>query len=171
MTRFLRTILAAIGGVALLAASTGGGLAQPAPLDQQLAGSWRLTQDGAKDDGLEANAVGVLIFSSGTFALQIVNADMAPFASSEKRKATPAENQASGKGSLAYFGTYNASDASRALVLHVLHGSFPNMNGTDQKWTVSVTPDKLTLTQGGGVALVWARITHRDSSGRHIIGF
>ena len=171
MTRFLRTILAAIGGVALLAASAGGGLAQPAPLDQQLAGSWRLMQDGARDDGIGPNAVGILIFSGGTFAMQIVNADMAPFASSEKRRATPAENQASGKGSLAYFGSYTTSNANHALVLHVVHGSFPNLNGTDQKWTVSVTPDKLTLTQGGGTVLVWARIHRRDSSGRHIIGF
>jgi len=171
MTRFLRTILAAIGGVALLAASAGGGLAQSAALDQQLAGSWRLMQDGAKDDGLGPDTAGILMISGGTFALQIVNADMAPFASNERRRATPAENQASGKGSLAYFGSYMVSDATHGLVLHVVHGSFPNLNGTDQKWTVSVTPDKLTLTQANGAVLVWARITHRDSSGRHIIGF
>jgi hypothetical protein len=180
MTGFRTTMLAAIGGVALLAAAAGSGLAQSAALDQQLVGTWWLTQYGAKADGLGPHAVGMLIIAAGgSFALQIANADMAPFASDDRRSATPAESQASGRASLAYFGTYTAADASHGLMLHIMRCSFPNWSGQDQDWTVSVAPDKLTLTsrQDRGIALVWTRVvpgkgaTYEIRSGRRVIGF
>jgi hypothetical protein len=172
-------MLAAIGAVVLLAASAGGGSAQQAALDQQLAGAWRLTQDGAKDDVLGPKAEGTIIFVGGHFALQMVDPGMARFSSDDRRAATSAERKASAKGSLAYFGTYDANDSDHTLTLHITRSSFPNWNGTDQKWIVSIASDKLTLTDAreGGVALVWAHAApagepaFETRGGRRIVHF
>lgn len=134
-------------------------LAQPAPLEQQLAGSWRLVQDNAANDGLGPNPKGMLIFAGTNFSLQIVSAGLTPFRDDDRHAAMPEELQASGKESLAFFGSFTA-DAGNGLTLHVARSSFPNWSGADQKWNFSVTADKLTLTDpvDSNVNLVWSRI-------------
>lgn len=64
--------------------------------------------------------------------------------------------------SLAYFGTYAASDADHVLTLKVDRSSYPNWDGTDQKRQISLTGDELKWTNlassGGGTAeLTWRR--------------
>ena len=88
MTGFPRFIGAAIGVALLLVASVAGVRAEPSALEQQLAGNWRLSQDGAKGDGLGPNANGLLMFAGGNFSVQIVNTDMTPFGSDDRRNAT-----------------------------------------------------------------------------------
>lgn len=151
------TTRAVMVSAVLLAAATGVASAQS--LDQQLAGGWRLAQDNVRGDGLGPDATGMLIFAGGNFSLQIVRGDLAPFHADDRRGATPDESQASGRGSLAYFGSYSASDADHGLTLHIARSSFPNWSGADQKWVVTVAADKLTLTdaQDRSATLVWTR--------------
>ena len=47
--------------------------------------------------------------------------------------------------SIAYFGTYSLSGSN--LSLHVMASTFPNFAGTDQKGTVTVKGDSLTLVR------------------------
>ena len=134
---------------------------QGASLDHQVIGSWQLSKQTGNSGGLGPSAKGMLMLADGGgFMLQIVNANMKPFAGDDWRKAAPADNQASGKGSLAYFGTYETSDADHTLTLHILRSSYPNWMGADQTWTVSIANDELTLTDKGNAAdmLVWKRL-------------
>jgi hypothetical protein len=151
---------AAVACAAWLAASAGA-WSQDAALDHQVVGSWQLSKQTGNSGGLGPSAKGMLMFADGGgFMMQIVNANMKPFAADDWRKAEPAESQASGKGGLAYFGTYEASDADHALTLHILRSSYPNWIGTDQVWTVSLAGDELSLTDktNAGEMLVWKRL-------------
>jgi len=150
---------AAVASAACLAA--GGAWSQDAALDHQVIGSWQLSKQTSNSGGLGSSAKGMLMFADGGgFMVQIVNASMKPFAADDWRNAAPAESQASGKGSLAYFGTYETSDADHALTLHILRSSYPNWAGTDQVWTVSLAGDELTLTDKTNATevLVWKRL-------------
>jgi lipocalin-like protein len=159
MTVTRKSTLAAIGCAAWLVASAGAWSQEPA-LDQQLTGSWTLSKESANSGGLGPSAKGMLIFADRGFMLQIVNANMKPFSADDWRNATAAESQASGRGSLAYFGTYEASGADHTLTLHILRSSYPNWMGTDQEWTVSLAQDELTLTDTKNTTetLVWKRL-------------
>jgi len=174
MKIFQRSMLAALGGLVILAWSGVEGSAQQAAPDR-LSGSWQLKQDNARGDGLGPNAEGILIFSGGNFALQIVNGQLARFKSDDRSEATPAESEAGVKGSLAYFGTFEQSDASH-LTLHIARASFPNWSRADQEWNVTLNSDVLTLTspKDGKRSLVWARIgpaLFTTRGGRRVVGY
>ena len=162
------TRLVTLAAAALCAASLAAGDArsQGAGLGQQLVGAWQLTSQTGNDGGLGPSPKGMLALADGgAFMLQIVNATMKNFAGDDWRAAQPAESQASGKGSLAYFGTYETSDADHTVTLHILRSSYPNWSGTDQVWTVSLAGDELTFTDKTNAAssLVWKRqppVTH-----------
>jgi hypothetical protein len=169
--------LAAVVCAAWLAASTGA-WSQESALDHQLLGGWQLSKQAANSGDLGSSAKGMLVFANGSFMLQVINATMKPFAADDWRNATPAESQASGKGSLAYFGTYETGDAGHTLVLHIIRSSYPNWIGTDQEWTASLAGDELTLTDTKDTAetLVWKRlppVSHglQLRGGRRVIHF
>ena len=141
--------------------ASSGASSQDAALDQQVVGSWQLSKQAGNTGGLGPSAKGMLMLSDGgAFMLQIVNATMKPFAADDWRNAAPAESQASGKGSLAYFGTYETGNGDHSLTLHILRSSFPNWIGSDQVWAVSLAGDELTLTDQANATqtLVWKRL-------------
>jgi hypothetical protein len=41
------------------------------------------------------------------------------------------------QGSMAYFGTFAATDADKTIALHIERSSIPNLNGTDGKRVVT----------------------------------
>jgi hypothetical protein len=177
MTVTRKLTFAALACAAWLAAAAGA-WSQDAALDHQIVGSWQLSKQTANSGGLGPSAKGMLMVADGGFMLQIVNADMKPFAADDWRNAKPTESQASGKGTLAYFGTYEASNADRTLTLHIVRSSYPNWVGTDQVWTVSLAGDELTLTDKTNATemLVWKRLPPASTAlqlrgGRHVVHF
>src|SRR5579863_169029 len=174
MKNFQRSMLGALGGLVFLASSGVQGSAQQSTPDP-LSGSWQLKQDNARGDGLGPNAEGMLIFSGNNFALQMVNAQLPRFKSDDRGEATPAEGEAGVRGSLAYFGTFDQSDASH-LTLHITRASFPNWSRADQEWNVTLSSDVLTLTspKDSKRSLVWARIgpaLFTTRGGRRVVGY
>ena len=105
---------------------------------EQLVGTWTLVlceivaADGTKSPlVVGSNPAGRYIFTDDDhFSFQAV-AEFAKFASNDRMKTTPAENQAAVQGSIAYYGTYTVNDADRTIALHIERSSFPNQNGTN----------------------------------------
>ena len=145
------------------AATTGSDAsAQPKSLRDQVVGTWMIVRcevvnaDGTKGPLVLGNdPLGQFIFTdNGRFAFQIA-AEFPKFASGDYRKTTPQENENVVKGSMAYFGTYTASDADKTIALHIERSSIPNLNRTDGKRLVTaVSGDEMNWTNpapiGGG---------------------
>src|SRR5262245_3521543 len=155
-------------GVALLPGST---LAQPAPLKEQLVGTYTLvsvastTRDGAKVDLFGTNPKGLIIFDArGHYTQVIVRSDRPKFKANNRLEGTPEENKAALAGGIGQFGTWSVNEADKSVNLHqdaVVH--FPNEEGTDQKRVLSLTADELSIIipltgDGGRAEQVWRRV-------------
>jgi len=159
------TTMALLLGLAL---HVGDAVGQQAKISKtELVGTWTLasntnTNPGVKNFGPND---GVAIFqANGRFSLQLVRSDLRKFASNNRDKGTPDENQAVVQGSITYFGTYSVNEGDGTLTLHIERSSFPNWNGTDQKRLIgSLTADELKYTNpaasvGGTAELTWKRV-------------
>jgi Lipocalin-like domain len=136
-----------------LAAALSGGNAAGQQAKSELVGTWTPIaiyteqKDGTKFETFGPKPIGVLTFSDdGRFSLQRMRSDLPRFASDDRRKGTPKENQAIVQGSLSYFGTYTVDQSANTVVLHIEGSTFPNWNGKDQKRSFTLTGDKLTLS-------------------------
>ena len=47
---------------------------------------------------------------------------------------------------MAYFGTYTVNETDRIVTLHIERSSFPNWEGTDLKWPLTLTGDESKFT-------------------------
>lgn len=136
-------------------------------------GAWKLvTFEFRKDDGsviypFGAEARGSVIYTeSGRFSGQLMRIDRPKFAISDQMKGTSAEIEASYKGSISYFGTYEV-DTDNGVVNHFVEGSiFPNMEGTQQKrfyelnenqLTLKTPPFKVSGERAAGI-IIWERV-------------
>jgi hypothetical protein len=139
-------------------------------LKERLVGTWTLVSweemlpDGTKVAALgDANSKGVLMFdAAGHVSFQII-AELPKLASNDRKKTTPEENKALAQGVFSYFGTYSVSETHHSMTIHVEGSTFPNMNGTDSKRTItSLTANELTYTNPATLAgrrslFVWKR--------------
>ena len=117
-----------------------------------IVGEWRLvTFEFRKEDnsiiypfGKEAR--GSFIYTgSGRFSVQLMRIDRPKFAIPDQMRGTPEETEASYKGSISYFGTYQV-DVDHGVINHFVEGSiFPNMEGTQQKRFYELSEDQLIL--------------------------
>ena len=134
----------------------------------QLVGTWMPVsiynerQDGSKFEPFGANPAGILMIDgNGRFSLQLIRSGLPKFASNNRQKATPEENKAIVQGILCFFGTYSVSEADHTLNYHIESSSFPNLNGTDQEGSFTLTGDEMTYTgrgsSGGTAHTVWKR--------------
>jgi hypothetical protein len=141
---------------------SGNVIAQQKSLKEQLLGTWTIVRcDVVNQDGTKgplvfgSNPVGQFIFTdNGRFSFQVA-AEIPKFASGDYRKTTPEENKAVVEGSMAYYGTYTATDADKTIALHVERSSIPNLNGTDGRRIVTaLSADEMNWTNpaplGGG---------------------
>jgi hypothetical protein len=118
-----------------------------------LVGAWKLvTFEFRKADGnvmypYGEKARGSLIYTeSGRYSAQLMRSDRPRFAIGDQMMGTPEEIDASYKGSISYFGTYQV-DAENGFVIHHVESSiFPNMEGTDQKRFFELSEERLQLT-------------------------
>jgi hypothetical protein len=143
--------------------------APPKSMKEAIIGSWSLLIDDAvKPDGTHApnfgpNPAGLAMFGSdGHFSVQIARTGRPKFASNSRTTGTADENKAAIAGSNAFFGTYAVNEADKTLTLRIEASSYPNLEGTVQKRTItSLTPgDELTWTNPanhGEVAWKWLK--------------
>jgi hypothetical protein len=145
----------------------GGAVAQTA---EELVGIWTLVsvtleQDGKKTDMYGANPQGQVIFApNGRFSIMFIRSDIPKFASSNREKGSPEENQAAVQGSIAYYGTYSVSKTDKVITYHLEGSTFPNWRDVDQERLFKLSGDELTLTNpapstGSGIGYsVWKRV-------------
>jgi hypothetical protein len=143
-----------------LASSPGSAVAQQKSLKEQLVGTWILVSCDMKaaEAPLEFgnNPLGQFIFTAnGRFAFQVAT-EIPKIASGDDKKTTPEEERAVTHGSVAYFGSYTATDEDKTIHLHIERSSFPNLSGTDRRRIVTaLSADAMNWTNparfGGGV--------------------
>ena len=141
-------------------------------------GAWTLVSfEFRKSDGhviypYGEEARGSLIYTeSGRYSAQLMRTDRPRFAIGDQMMGTPAEIEASYKGSISYFGTYEV-DVKNGFIMHHVEGSiFPNMEGTDQKRFFELSENRLQLTtppiQLDGEKAVGVLLWERDDPYSH----
>jgi hypothetical protein len=145
-----------------LAAIPGGAAAQQKSLKDQLVGTWTLvsTEDtasnGTKHQYFGANPRGILILdASGRYAQVSGRPDRPKFKeSSNLRLDTPAAQY--GEAARAFagnFGTWSVNEADNTLTRRYEGALVPNVEGTDQKNSVSLTGDELKLVSTSAAGL------------------
>ena len=137
---------------------------------KQLVGTWTLVSatvtqpDGTKSFPFGANGQGLLMFdANGRYSLQICRPDRAKFASNNRAKGTPEENQTTVQGCNPHWGKYTVSEADRAIIFQIERAMFPNWEGIEQKRTFTITGDELkyavpAASAGGTAEVVWKRV-------------
>ena len=145
MNRLRLLVLIAAGVLGLVfGLASGDATAQTKISKDQLVGTWSYASivverpDGSKFEPWGPKPVGTLIFvANGRYSLQIIRPDLPKFASKDRLKGTPEENQAVAQGVLSHFGTYTVNGAEGTYTLHVEASSFAGDNGTKQVRTVT----------------------------------
>jgi hypothetical protein len=138
---------------------------------RKIIGAWRLVsfeiqrEDGKIVHPFGADPQGSIIYTeSGHFSAQLMRRKRPSFVSGDQITGTPDEIEASYKGCISYYGSYEV-DAGRGVVVHHVEGSLcPNWEEGDQKRFFEFSEGRLklstppTLWGGGGQAvgtLVW----------------
>jgi len=118
--------------------------APPKPMKEAIIGSWSLLIDDAvKEDGTHVpnfgpNPEGIAVFGAdGRFSIMVMRSGRAKFASNNRTTGTTDENKATVTGSNAFFGTYVVNEADKSLTLRVEGATYPNLEGTTQKRTIT----------------------------------
>jgi Lipocalin-like domain len=143
--------------------------AQPKSMKEAIVGTWSLLIDDAvKPDGTHTpnfgpNPMGIAMFAAdGHFSVTIVRPGRPKFASNSRTTGTADENKAAVAGANAFFGNYTLNEADKTLTLRVEGSTFPNLEGTTQKRTITslTAGDELTWTNPathGDVAWKWVK--------------
>lgn len=141
---------------------TGSAVAQQKSLKEQLIGTWTLvsTEDtepnGTKHQYYGANPKGILILDAGGRYAQVSGRpDRAKFNASDNiRLDTPAAQY--GEAARAFagnFGTWSVNEADKTLTRRYEAALIPNVEGTDQKNSVSLAGDELKLVSTSAAGL------------------
>jgi hypothetical protein len=154
-------------GVALLAVDAVG---QEKALKEQLVGTWTIVSvDDVRPDGSRVSLFGpdpqgVLMFdANGRYSLQLCSVGRPKFASNNRLKGTPEENQAIVHGCNPHWGRYSVNEADRTILFQIDHAMYPNWEGTQQKRSFTLTGDELKYTvptptiAGANPVVVWKR--------------
>jgi hypothetical protein len=138
-------------------------------LPKNLIGTWSLValtseQDGKSTEPYGPNPKGIQILGGdGRFVIVITNPHLPKFASGKRIEGTAEENKAVVQGSIAYFGTYTASEADKTWTVSIEGSIFPNWIGLSQVRHYSINGDELIITNekassGSPVRVVWRRV-------------
>jgi len=116
-----------------------------------LAGTWTLTAadeirpDGSRVHAYGENPEGQLIFDdAGHYSVWISRAMHTKFKSGEKSGGTGDEYKAATLEISTHYGRYAVDAASHTLTFDIVHASFPNLDGAEQKRPYELTGDDLT---------------------------
>ena len=126
----------------LLGLLSGNAFSQERPkiTKDQLTGTWTFTSihverpDGSRVEPWGSKPNGIVMFAqNGHYSIVLTRADVPKFASNDRLKGTPEENQAAVHGVHALFGRYNVNEVEGSFALKVDGSSFPNEIGSEQK--------------------------------------
>src|SRR5436190_23674942 len=120
-----------------------GTFSQQKSLRDQLVGVWvpaaheTTFQDGGKRQQFGANPMGMMILdASGNYIQILARSDLPKFRSNDRTQGTPAEHEATIRGSVAHFGTWTVDEAGKTLTYHIVGSTYANQVGTDLKTVV-----------------------------------
>jgi hypothetical protein len=171
--RSIFTLSAMALGLALLPSGID---AQQRSLKDQLVGAWTLVSCEVPADVIRqpfcVNPKGTLIFDASGQYTQVIaargrpNATPGPNGLFNRADVKPEEYKAIAQGVVANFGTWSVNEVDKTLTLHEEGALFPNGEGGDGKWTISLTGDELktvTVTRRYSTAtrpttFLWTRV-------------
>jgi hypothetical protein len=66
------------------------------------------------------------------------------------------------QGVLAYYGSYEVDENNKSLIMRIEFSSFPNFNGAEQRRTIKLENDELTVINSGAASV--ERLTSSGSA-------
>jgi hypothetical protein len=135
---------------------------------ERLVGSWTLVSLTAGEGADQSLPYGpnprgsMMVDPNGRFMITVVRSDLPNFASNNRMRGTPDENNSVVQGSIAYYGTYTIDEATRVITVNVEGSTFPNFIGGTQTRILSFDGDEVTYlnptpSHGGAPAKVTYR--------------
>ena len=135
---------------------------------ERLVGSWTLVSLTAGEGANQTLPYGpnprgsMMVDANGRFMIMVVRSDLPNFASNNRMRGTPDENNSVVQGSIAYYGTYTIDEATRVITVNVEGSTFPNFIGGTQTRILSFDGDEVTYlnptpSHGGAPAKVTYR--------------
>ena len=131
----------------------GSAAAQQKTLKEQLVGTWSLVSfdstgaDGKKTQVFGAQPKGTLMLDAGGHYAMVLADPGRPKWKSDLRTALSTEElAAAAKGLVAQFGTWSVDEDSKVWTRKVEGALSPNLGGNEQKVTIGVSGDELTVT-------------------------
>lgn len=130
-------------------------MAQQKSIKELLPGAWtQILIDGVQADGTHVPLFGpnplasLIMTANGKFSVQLMRTVNRPkFASKNRNTGTADENKAAVQGALSYFGSYTVDEAGKVVTLRIEGSTFPNQEGTTQKWQITaLTDDVMTVS-------------------------
>jgi len=150
-------------GLAMVPGST---VAQQGSLKQQLVGTWMLVSCESPPNATRqpfcANPSGSLSLDANGRYTQVIAARGRPKATSVANRAEvkPEEYKAVAEGVVAQFGTWSVNEANKTLTRKAEGALFPNAEGVETKFSISLTGDEVkfgAVNNPAGGATVWRR--------------
>jgi len=157
----------ALLSIAIAAALTCGTLAARAaePLKQQLVGTWSVSsfvteneRTGKTTKVFGSDPKGYFMFDAANhFSINLFRARRPKFGNRDFP--TAGEGKAALEGMIVMFGDYKVDETEHSISLHIIGGSFPTWDNTNQKRFIAISNDELTYknptpASGGGTAVV-----------------
>jgi hypothetical protein len=131
----------------------GSSVAQQKTLREQLIGIWSLVSfdstgaDGKKTAVFGAQPKGILMIDAGgRYAMVLTDQGRPKWKSNLRTELTTEEFANAAKGLVAQFGAWSVDEGSKMLTRKVEGALSPNLAGTEQKVTVGLSGDELTVT-------------------------
>jgi Lipocalin-like domain len=157
----------ALLSIPIAAALTCGTLSAGAaePLKQQLVGTWRVIsfvnvneRTGKTTEVFGSDPKGYFMFDAADhFSINLLRPGRPKYA--RRDFPMPGETRAALEGIVVMFGDYKVNESEQSISLHIIGGSFPAWDNTDQKRFIAINGDVLTYKNptpatGGGTAVV-----------------
>ena len=157
----------ALLSIPIVAALTCGTLSAGAaePLKQQLVGTWSVIsfvnnneRTGKTTEVFGPNPKGYFMFdATGHFSINLLRPGRIKYG--RRDFPTEGEGKAALEGIIGMFGDYKVNESENSISLHIIGGSFPAWDNTNQKRFIAINVDELTYknptpASGGGTAVV-----------------
>ena len=101
-------------------------------------------ENGTRSDPYGPSVKGQFMATKDRFSFQIMG-ERPKFAASNRWAGTPEENAADIRATESIFGTYTIDAPSQSIVLHMERAIFPNWDGTDRAYVMTVNGNNLEM--------------------------
>jgi hypothetical protein len=116
-----------------------------------IAGTWTLTAadeirpDGTRVQAYGANPEGQAMFdNAGHYSVWVTRAMQTKFKSGDRSRGTPDEYSALSREISTHYGRYAVDTVSHTITFDIVHASFPNLDGVEQRRPYELNGDELT---------------------------